>query len=125
MKEVISKQLEQADEMLADAKLLLAEDRLRSATNRAYYAMFDAATAILVRLDVKCKSHKGVLNQFSQYVVKSGLVDKELGKNLQRAYDMRQKSDYDFFAIITEEDAEKIVKNAEEFINEIKRIMKR
>ncbi len=124
MKEVISKQLEQADEMLIDAKLLLAEDRIKSATNRAYYAMFDAATAILTKFDIKCKSHKGALNQFSQYVVKKGLVDKEFGKNLRRAYDMRQKSDYDVLATITEEDAENLVKNAEEFIEEMKRLIK-
>lgn len=109
--------------MLADAKLLLAKNRARSAANRAYYAMFDAATAILTKMDIRCKSHKGVINQFGENVVKKGLVDKSFGSQLSNACELRLESDYDFYSPIKEEDAEQLVKDAEGFVNEVKRII--
>ncbi len=110
--------------MLIDAKLLFEQDRLKSAANRAYYAMFDAASAILTKLDVQCRSHRGVLNQFGEHVIKKELLDDRFGKMLRRAYDLRQKSDYDFYAVITEEETEELVKNAEEFVNKMKGVIK-
>jgi len=110
--------------MLIDAKLLLDSDRTLSAANRAYYAMFDAASAVLTKLEVTCKSHKGVINQFGENVVKKGLVDRRFGRYLSKAYELRLESDYDFYSVITEEDAEKLVENAEEFIEEMKRVIR-
>ncbi|MDE2289792.1 MAG: HEPN domain-containing protein [Burkholderiales bacterium] len=70
------------------ARALLDLGDVDGACNRAYYAMFDAARAALlasnapVKLDIG-KTHKGVLNAFSEHLIKPGLVAKEMGRLLK------------------------------------------
>jgi hypothetical protein len=47
------------------------------ATNRAYYAFFYAASAILLTRDISRSKHSGVLSTFRQYFVKPGLIEVE------------------------------------------------
>lgn len=66
--------------------------------NRAYYAMFDAARALLrkrqgLTADVT-KRHSTTIEQFSLFYAKAGLIDKELGRAFRSAFDARAKADY-------------------------------
>lgn len=64
----------------ASAKVLLDTGDADGACNRAYYAIFDAARAALRASghDVG-KTHKGVLNAFSDRLVKMGLSPRKWG----------------------------------------------
>ena len=63
--EYIAKQLAKADEALDDARYLLEGGRLQSVANRAYYAMFYAALAALMKSGGELpRTHGGVENQF-------------------------------------------------------------
>lgn len=70
----------------ASAKVPLDTGDANGACNRAYYAIFDAARAALLASghDVG-KTHKGVLNAFSDRLVKNGPLPKELGRLLKHA----------------------------------------
>ena len=88
-----------ATQAVASARVLLELGDVDGAANRAYYAMFDAAQAALVRsgvpvADALGKTHRGVINTFSAYLVKDGPVSKELGRQLKRAEEMRLVADY-------------------------------
>ena len=66
--------------------------------NRAYYAMFDAARALLrqrqgMTADLT-KRHSTTIEQFSLFYTKTGLVDKALGRAFRSAFDARAKADY-------------------------------
>lgn len=70
-------QLKIAEEMLADAKLLYEQKRYMSAASRAYYAIFHAVKALLNQVGQSCQSHGGAISRFGQYVVNTGLMDKD------------------------------------------------
>jgi hypothetical protein len=62
--------------------------------SRSYYAMFHAATAVLLELGIERSTHRGLWAAFGQFVGKVGLMDPEyhrLGMDMSRA---RSNSDY-------------------------------
>ena len=61
------------------------------------------------------KSHKGVIDQFSQHFVKTEKVSKDFGKWFADAQNQRLKADYDTAIEFSSEDANEIVTQAKEF----------
>ena len=66
----------------ADQDLRAAEDNIRRgfygvAVTRAYYAMFYAASALLVSEGIARSKHSGVHAAFGQHFVKTGLIETE------------------------------------------------
>ncbi len=77
------------------AAALLAIGDADGACNRAYYAMFDAASAaLLVSGQSVPRTHGGVINAFSLSLVKDGPVPEEMDRALKRAEEMRILADY-------------------------------
>ena len=66
----------------------------RGAINRAYYAMFYAIQALMIKNKVKVSKHTGVIAFFDREFVKPGIIDKEFSKWLHRLFDLRQDADY-------------------------------
>ncbi|NCC28909.1 MAG: HEPN domain-containing protein, partial [Gammaproteobacteria bacterium] len=69
------------------------------ACNRAYYAMFDAATAALIAThpDIRSemiRTHRGLIASFGQHLVMTGRVDVELGRMLNQVERIRLLADY-------------------------------
>jgi len=105
-----------AVQAVASAKVLLDTGDCDGASNRAYYAMFDAARAALLAsgFDVG-KTHRGVLNAFSERLVKDGTVPQEMGRLLKRAETFRYVADYEGNSVELS-DAKEMVKHAETFV---------
>lgn len=90
--------LHKAFTALSSAKLLLDVGDSSGACNRAYYAMFDAARAALLASKLSddvltIKTHSGLISNFSMKLVKPGLVEIELGKDLNKVEDLRLIAD--------------------------------
>ena len=116
--------MELADEFLADARLCLEHSRLRSAINSAYYAMFHASQAILALKGISPpKTHKGLRELLGREIIITGLLEKEFGRDLSEAFEMRQASIYDIYANFEEESVSKIVDKAERLVKRIKEII--
>jgi uncharacterized protein (UPF0332 family) len=100
----------------ASARVLLDTGDGDGASNRAYYAMFDAARAVLLDsgFDVG-KTHRGVLNAFSDRLVKNGPVPQEMGRLLKRAETFRYVADYEGNPVELN-DAKEMVEQAETFV---------
>jgi len=113
-----------AEKALRSAKILLEHGEVEDSVSRAYYAMFHAAKAILFTMGVKAKTHKGVISSFGEHVVKKGVLDKEFADILRKAFDMRQRCDYETYAELEEELVKEVVSNAEKFVNKIKELLK-
>lgn len=117
------KYLQQADEFLSDAKALSEEKRLKSAVDRAYYAMYWAAHGLLLYKGVRQpRTHTGLIRAFGQKTVEKGVVEKRFGRMLSRAFDLRQASTYRIDAEFEEESVERIINEAEEFIDKMKHL---
>lgn len=104
----------------ASAKVLLETGDADGACNRAYYAMFDAARAALLACGQEVgTTHKGVLNAFSEHLVRNGPLPKEMGRLLKQAETRRYVADYDGSPVEIS-DALVMVGQAEAFVAEIR-----
>jgi uncharacterized protein (UPF0332 family) len=115
-----------ATQAVASARVLLELGDVDGACNRAYYAMFDAAQAALLMSGVPApdalgKTHRGLINTFSAYLVKDGPVSKELGRQLKRAEEVRLIADYNGESVVLR-DATELVKQAQAFVSEMQRL---
>lgn len=106
-----------AIQAVASARVLLELGDEDGACNRAYYAMFDAAQAALLESGVPApdalgKTHRGLINTFSAFLVKDGPVSKELGRQLKRAEEIRLVADYNGESLVQADAAELVVQAA-------------
>lgn len=102
--EYIDYRIECANETLKAAKLLADNGYWNSVINRLYYVCFYAISALLYKNNINAISHSGLKHQFTLHYVKTGLIDKKLGKTFSKIFDLRQKGDYgDFYDLNKEE----------------------
>lgn len=100
----------------ASARVLLETGDADGACNRAYYAMFDAARAALLARGCSVgKTHRGILNAFSDRLVKDGPLPKEVGRLLKRAETIRYVADYQGDPVGLA-DAREMVEQADAFV---------
>ena len=122
--EYVKRELQLADEALDDAEFLLQDDRLKAAANRAYYAMFYAVRTALASAGVeRPRTHRGAINLFSRYWVRAGKVDSVFAGDLQDAFDLRQKSDNDVYAVLGGEMVRETIEKAKTFVSTFKGIL--
>ena len=91
--------MEKAERALAGARLPLAAQDTEGASNRAYYAMFDAAHAALLAACIpvaegSIKTHAGLITMFGKHLVQAGPVDAEFGRSFNKVQRLRQLADY-------------------------------
>ncbi len=112
-----------ADQALADAATLHAGESLAGTTNRCYYAMFYAASALVIRDGLSLHKHRAVISYVHREYVKSGRVSKELGRALLTAFDRRTQADYHVMLRFGHEDASQLLDQARQFVAEVKLIL--
>lgn len=123
-KQEIALYVENAFEMLEASRILLENDFYTSAINRAYYAVFYAANALLVTKGLSQGKHSGVISSFRQHFIKTGLIAPEYSKIYGHLMEDRHESDYELESPVDRQDAESDLSNAESFVHEIQRWLK-
>lgn len=109
-----------ADTACSSARALLVLGDVDGASNRAYYAMFDAARAALlasgapVEPDIG-RTHSSLIGAFGKFLVKNGPVTKDVGRLLNRAHEIRLVADYKGDSV-EPADASEMVEQAETFV---------
>ena len=111
--------LERAEKYINSCRLLIDAEDFESAVSRAYYAMFYAAEAVLLSRGLSFSSHRGVISSFGEHFVKTGKFQKEMGRELNRAFEMRQLGDYEYTFVISREEAEMLLTAAEQFVKQV------
>ncbi|MBZ0139726.1 MAG: HEPN domain-containing protein [Pseudorhodoplanes sp.] len=108
-----------AQEAADDARLLLRAGRYNGACNRAYYAMFNAARALLVEKEgielSAIKRHATLLRLFSLHFIDKGIFAADFGPLLRRAADARLVADYDA-STVGQTEAQSILDAMERFL---------
>jgi len=119
---LIEYRMERARQTLNAAKLLDEQNAdTASIVNRAYYAIFYAALAMLATVGEETSKHSGVLALFDRHFIKAGILPKEMGKFLHTAFDMRQMADYEDKTDISREVSRQILEFAKEFVSSIEK----
>jgi uncharacterized protein (UPF0332 family) len=121
--------IHKAKTALSSARLLLAAGDGDGATNRAYYAMFDAATAALLSNGAASpgnlpKSHGGLISAVGQHLVQTGKLPIELGRSLNRIHELRLTADY-LAGPVPLDKAGGAIEEAETFVLQIEELLTR
>lgn len=106
-----------ARESAEEARVLFRASLYSGACSRAYYAMFNAARAMLLARGYEpesAKTHKTVLRLFSREFVQSGTFDAGLARALRKAADARHLADYE--GGVTQEEAAQVMATLEAFM---------
>jgi uncharacterized protein (UPF0332 family) len=109
--------IKKAQRYLKSAEILLQDKDFESSVSRTYYAMFYCAEAVLLTKNLSFSSHKGVISAFGEHFIKTGIFPKELGRELNRAFEKRQIGDYEYTSLISNEEAAEILDSGRQFIN--------
>lgn len=97
--------LQNAEEKLLSAKLLLDAGQYKDSIGRSYYAIFSAVRALLAINQIDFSKQAGVIAYFQKEYIKTGIFDKKYSKYLQQAFQIRNSCDCDDFFIVLKQDA--------------------
>jgi uncharacterized protein len=113
--------LQQATESLEEARYLFDGGKsLRSVANRVYYGMFYAVLALLIYEPYTSSKHSGVLGYFNKRFVKGGVFSESMGRSLNEAFELRQRSDYREYFELTRDQVEPLLEKAARFVASIR-----
>ena len=113
-----------AHQMLKVAAHNLRDGFYGSAINRAYYAIFYAANAVLATSGLSRSKHAGVIAAFRRHFVKPGIIEIEYSRIYGRVMDNRHVSDYEIQLPIDAQVAEEDLHDAERFVTRIEQLLR-
>ena len=110
------KRNQKAKDSLRGARALVNETLYDFAVSRAYYAMFYAASAMLLSRQLSFSRHSAVIGAFGKEFIKTGVFAQQLHEWLNEASEKRSRGDYDFDANLTEAQADVQIERAKQFV---------
>lgn len=111
--------IERAKQMLNVAEHNLGNNFFESSVNRSYFAVFNAASALLRTQGKSMSRHAGVISAFRQEFVKTGNFSVEYSDIYGRLLDHRNVSDYDLLVVIDQQQAENDLNDAKKFVDAV------
>ncbi len=111
--------LDQAQETLREADILLASAAYRGTINRAYYAMFYALLALLATRQLGTSRHSAAIALFDREFVKTGVFPTSLSQALHLAFERRQTHDYGEIVEVDRASAEETLSGAQLFVDAV------
>lgn len=94
------------------------------AVNRAYYAFFYAATALLLTLDMSRSKHAGVLAAFREQFVKPGTFPIEDSRAYGETFELRNVTDYEMLGQADTAQAGDALQSARQFVDRCERYLR-
>lgn len=112
-------------EMADDAIAVARREQLGSpiaSVNRAYYACFYAASAVLLQEGRQFLKHSGVRGALHKYFVKTGRLSREVGKKYDELMKSRVVADYQAIIRCTIDDSAHALESAELVVAALKEL---
>jgi len=123
----VSTYLERARRALRTARSNLNDGDQVAASNRVYYALFDAVRAVLAArglADVsRIRTHQGITHVFNVTVVRAGLMEEQVARALPRALALRTHADYGSNVEIGRDTVESALAEAARFLEAAERLV--
>ena len=121
--EMIKKEIEGAKYDLSSAEESLHDEDYKWASVQAYYSIFHAAKALVLKKGYREKSHYCLLIALRELYVKSKELDAEFAENFEIGMDIRHEADY---ALTFDEESAKIaIGNARKFLEKTLVLLKK
>ena len=121
--EEIAANLERAAQSIEAAKDLSGRGYYDFAASRAYYAVFYAATAVLLSEGLEVSKHTGVIASIHQRFIKTGKLSKEHGKDLNWLFELRSVGDYGGIAHVSRLQAEQAIEAAASLVDAMRALL--
>lgn len=102
---------------LEEMQVLFERDLYYGSVSRAYYAIFHAASALLVLDGKRFKKHSAVISFFGKEYVNTGIVPREYQDAFNKMLEIRNIVDYDYDAIVSGEEAALHNERAKEMVS--------
>lgn len=112
-----------AQEALESARSELAAGRRRFAINRAYYACFYAASAVLLQQGRTFVKHSGVRAALHEHLVRNGRLERPWGEFYDILFRSRHQADYGVAVVFEKETAEEMIEKAGGFVHQMERLL--
>ncbi len=122
--ELINYRIARAKETIEEAGDDIKSNHLFSAENRIYYAIFYIVSALGLKNDYSTSKHLQLLGWFNKNIVKMNKVPIEFSKIYSRAFEKRQKGDYEDFKSFTKDEVKNDFENMLRFVDTIEKLIK-
>lgn len=122
-KSVVEYRLERAEASLAEAQGVANHGWYNLAANRLYYAVYYAASALLISKGFSIKSHAGVKSMIHLHFVKTGLLTLEDGALVGMLFNLRQSGDYEDFKQVTKPQIDELTPLVRRLIGKLKTLV--
>ena len=123
MKYRVGEYMWRARRALRTGHLALDDEDYITAVNRAYYAIFYAANALLATKGLERSKHSGVIAAFRQHFVKTGLIEVEYSRFYGTTMDDRHLGDYSLEEL-TYDKARRDLEWAERFVDRMEQALR-
>jgi uncharacterized protein (UPF0332 family) len=115
--------IETARDCLETSEMIIDGGKYKGAVNRSYYCIFNAMRAVLALDGVDFKKHSAVISAFRERYIKTGKLREELSDMIKISFEVRGKSDYDDFYIISKEETAQQISNAKIFLEAVEKYL--
>lgn len=119
--EMIKKEIASAEYDLDRSKESMKNEDYKWALVQAYYSMFHAAKALVLKKGYREKSHYCLIIAIRELYVKDGEMDGELADTLEMCMHLRHDADYGL--IYDKESAETAARYAKQFLSAAKKLL--
>ena len=86
--------------------------------------MFYSILALLIFEPYSSSKHSGVLSYFNLRFIKSGIIQRDIGRSVNKAFDIRQRSDYREQISLNPDQVEPYIDWADRLIQSVRDILK-
>ena len=111
---------EKADMALDDAAFLTEAGKYGLAANRLYYALYYAASALLLSKGIATKRHSGLMAQRHLHFVKTGILSSDEGALFKVMFTLRHEDDYEDFIDVELADIEEYTPQVTALVKKLK-----
>lgn len=117
-RERIALYMARAHQAVETGQFVMRREDFIATVNRAYYAMFYAANALLATKGLERSKHSGVIAAFREHFVKPGIIEVSMSRFFGEALDERHMADYELEPL-DYETATRNLTHAAEFVDRI------
>ena len=122
-KSLIDYRHEKADAALDDAAFLADAGKYGLAANRLYYALYYAASALLLSKGIATKRHSGLMSQIHLHFVKTEILSPDEGALFKVMFTLRHEDDYEDFIDVERADIEEYTPKVVSLVNKLKNLV--
>ena len=122
-RELINYRIARAKEAIEEVDILIKAKKFNAAVTRIYYGVFYITNALILIDNFSTSKHSQIIGYFNKNYVKERIINPKIGRFLNRAYELRTRSDYGEFIEYSEPEINSYFKEMKDFIYSVENII--